>query len=256
MPKRKKSHYAVAVGRTPGIYSSWNECSAQVTGYPCAKFKGFTTMEEAQDFLAANGASQSAFSSAAAAAKTYESSAPSAALSGGSNYGASAAGHVGYFNSDDGVIDLSYDSPPVTGSMAKKARIDLPKNIKNDDKDEKKPAASSVKSESDLPVDLCSSDFESDAHVMNGVSYATTQSRSGNSGAVKSEIGAADPACSVASATAASSHKTNNSGESGVGDSPMTLHPMQARAVAAAKGGDNVFITGPAGTGELRASTY
>lgn len=45
--------YAVWVGRRPGIYFSWNECLAQVHGYPGAIFKGFYSLEEAE--LAFNG---------------------------------------------------------------------------------------------------------------------------------------------------------------------------------------------------------
>ena len=33
--------YAVRVGRTPGLYSSWEECKQQVNGYPGAVFKKF-----------------------------------------------------------------------------------------------------------------------------------------------------------------------------------------------------------------------
>lgn len=43
----KKKFYAVAVGRVPGVYSSWPEAEAQVKGYPGAKYKGFGSREEA-----------------------------------------------------------------------------------------------------------------------------------------------------------------------------------------------------------------
>ncbi len=36
----KYSCYAVLEGRVPGVYDTWNECSAQVTGYSGAIFKG------------------------------------------------------------------------------------------------------------------------------------------------------------------------------------------------------------------------
>ena len=35
----------------PGIYGSWDECRAQVDGFPGAEFKGFATKEEACDYL-------------------------------------------------------------------------------------------------------------------------------------------------------------------------------------------------------------
>lgn len=47
----KKKYYAVKVGKTPGIYFTWTDCSAQVTGYKGAKFKSFPTIEEALEFI-------------------------------------------------------------------------------------------------------------------------------------------------------------------------------------------------------------
>lgn len=50
----KKKYYAVKVGKTPGIYLTWADCSAQVTGYKGAKFKSFPTVEEALEFIGDN----------------------------------------------------------------------------------------------------------------------------------------------------------------------------------------------------------
>lgn len=47
----KKKYYAVAVGRTPGIYFSWDDCKKQVSGFPSATYKGFETLEEASEFI-------------------------------------------------------------------------------------------------------------------------------------------------------------------------------------------------------------
>lgn len=47
----KKKYYAVKVGKTPGIYFTWSDCSAQVTGFKGAKFKSFPTIEEALEFI-------------------------------------------------------------------------------------------------------------------------------------------------------------------------------------------------------------
>jgi ribonuclease HI len=44
--------YAVAAGRTTGIFTSWPEAQAQVTGFPGAVFKSFKTKKEAEAFLA------------------------------------------------------------------------------------------------------------------------------------------------------------------------------------------------------------
>lgn len=37
-----KKWYVVWNGRFPGVYDSWEECQAQIEGYPQAKYKGFT----------------------------------------------------------------------------------------------------------------------------------------------------------------------------------------------------------------------
>lgn len=46
-----KKYYAVAKGRTPDIYSSWEECKAQVDQFSGAVYKGFSTWEEAVEFM-------------------------------------------------------------------------------------------------------------------------------------------------------------------------------------------------------------
>lgn len=44
--------YAVKIGRNPGVYSSWDECKAQVSGFPNALFKSFSSCQEAESWLA------------------------------------------------------------------------------------------------------------------------------------------------------------------------------------------------------------
>lgn len=46
-----KKYYAVSVGKTPGIYMTWEDCKSMVDGYPGAKYKGFSTIQEAEAFL-------------------------------------------------------------------------------------------------------------------------------------------------------------------------------------------------------------
>ncbi len=46
-----KKYYAVKVGRTPGIYTDWDACSAQVHGFPGAQYKGFSTEADARGYL-------------------------------------------------------------------------------------------------------------------------------------------------------------------------------------------------------------
>ncbi|XP_018361571.1 PREDICTED: ribonuclease H1-like isoform X2 [Trachymyrmex cornetzi] len=47
----KMPHYAVARGRKPGIYATWDECSAQVLKFPGSIYKKFATESEAQNFI-------------------------------------------------------------------------------------------------------------------------------------------------------------------------------------------------------------
>ncbi|KPI87625.1 Ribonuclease H [Leptomonas seymouri] len=47
----KPSFYAVALGRQRGIYSTWDQCSEQVSGYSGATYKSFRTLAEARAFL-------------------------------------------------------------------------------------------------------------------------------------------------------------------------------------------------------------
>ncbi|MED6116737.1 hypothetical protein PIB30_102968 [Stylosanthes scabra] len=47
----KYSHYAVRVGKVPGVYTSWDECEAQVLGVPKAKYKGFNSLQDALAFV-------------------------------------------------------------------------------------------------------------------------------------------------------------------------------------------------------------
>jgi viroplasmin and RNaseH domain-containing protein len=48
----KKKYYGVKVGRISGIYQTWDECKKQVIGYPGALYKGFTSLQEAQEYVA------------------------------------------------------------------------------------------------------------------------------------------------------------------------------------------------------------
>ncbi len=46
-----KKYYAVARGKTPGIYFSWADCKAQVDRFPGAMYKGFATIQEAENYI-------------------------------------------------------------------------------------------------------------------------------------------------------------------------------------------------------------
>lgn len=47
----KKYYYAVAVGRKPGIYNTWDEAKDQVSGFSYGRHQKFKTKEEAERFL-------------------------------------------------------------------------------------------------------------------------------------------------------------------------------------------------------------
>ena len=47
----KKKVYAVRKGKKTGLFYSWVECEAAVSGYSGAVYKGFTTEEEANAYL-------------------------------------------------------------------------------------------------------------------------------------------------------------------------------------------------------------
>lgn len=55
----RKKYYAVATGRKPGIYNSWEECENQVDGFSNARFKSFKTIDEAKRYLSDNTSSVS-----------------------------------------------------------------------------------------------------------------------------------------------------------------------------------------------------
>lgn len=46
--------YAVKVGKTPGIYNTWDDCKAQVEGFPGATYKSFKTAAEAAEYMGWN----------------------------------------------------------------------------------------------------------------------------------------------------------------------------------------------------------
>ncbi|KAI5120448.1 hypothetical protein M0805_008495 [Coniferiporia weirii] len=47
----KPGFYAVAKGRAPGVYRSWDDCDAQVRGFAGAKYKKFPSLREARAYI-------------------------------------------------------------------------------------------------------------------------------------------------------------------------------------------------------------
>lgn len=55
----KTKYYAVKLGYTPGIFTTWKETQEQVKGYSGAVYKSFSTIEEAEEYLLAGDNSDS-----------------------------------------------------------------------------------------------------------------------------------------------------------------------------------------------------
>lgn len=53
-----KKFYAVKKGKTRGIFDTWDECKASVDGCPGAEYKGFASLEEAENYLGFSTGSQ------------------------------------------------------------------------------------------------------------------------------------------------------------------------------------------------------
>ena len=51
---KKQKYYVVWKGRESGVFATWDECSAQVSGYPAAEYKSFDTLREARKAYQAN----------------------------------------------------------------------------------------------------------------------------------------------------------------------------------------------------------
>lgn len=49
--KTRKKYYVVWRGLRPGIYTSWEDCKKQVSGYDGAQYKSFSSLKEAEQAL-------------------------------------------------------------------------------------------------------------------------------------------------------------------------------------------------------------
>ncbi|KAK1314541.1 hypothetical protein QJS10_CPA06g00550 [Acorus calamus] len=47
----KFKYYAVAIGRTPGVYTNWPECKAQIHEFREPMYRSFQNLEEANEFV-------------------------------------------------------------------------------------------------------------------------------------------------------------------------------------------------------------
>lgn len=81
----KQKYYVVWEGKAPGIYTSWNDCKAQVDGYNNARYKSYESLQEAEAALKA-GANKNWGRGKAASAKGKPASGGSAAGAGEIDY--------------------------------------------------------------------------------------------------------------------------------------------------------------------------
>ena len=49
--KEMKKYYAVRRGRVTGIFTTWAECKKQVEHYSNCEYAGFSTLDDALEFL-------------------------------------------------------------------------------------------------------------------------------------------------------------------------------------------------------------
>lgn len=63
--------YAVRKGKTPGVYTSWDECKAQVDGFSGAEYKSFKLKTEAEAYIG-NKAEKSVMNNSAQTANTID----------------------------------------------------------------------------------------------------------------------------------------------------------------------------------------
>lgn len=101
-----KKYYAVRVGKTPGIYLTWDDCKAMTSGFPGAVFKSFTSLQEAEDFI-------NETSSAKTSVETAEVKEPYAFVDGSYNKVTNVYGYGGFLMTDGQKIVLqgSGDEP-------------------------------------------------------------------------------------------------------------------------------------------------
>ena len=70
-----KKYYVVWKGRTPGIFTTWNECKTQVDGFAGARYKSFPTLGEAESALGGKASSASSSTSTSGSSSTKPSAA-------------------------------------------------------------------------------------------------------------------------------------------------------------------------------------
>lgn len=117
-----QKYYAVRRGRKPGIYRTWPETQAQVSGFSGAQYKSFTTASAAEAFMQGTGTTHQAKAKAKTAAKPTATQPLTAATitvytDGGSrNTGNVAGGHVRTGDKAAWAYRIELPNDVVTGS--------------------------------------------------------------------------------------------------------------------------------------------
>lgn len=75
-----KKYYVVWKGRTPGIFTTWNECKSQVDGFAGARYKSFPTLGEAESAFGGKTSSASGSASTSGSSLTKRSTAGKATI--------------------------------------------------------------------------------------------------------------------------------------------------------------------------------
>ena len=70
-----KKYYVVWKGRTPGIFTTWNECKSQVDGFAGARYKSFPTLGEAESAFGGKASSATRSTSTSGSSSTKPSAA-------------------------------------------------------------------------------------------------------------------------------------------------------------------------------------
>lgn len=104
----KQKFYAVRKGRMTGIFHTWDECQAQVSGYSGAEFKSFVLEQEALDYLGGAAPAAPASPAAPATGAGPDLVRPYAFTDGSYNKNTGTAGWGGFLVLEDGSeIELS-----------------------------------------------------------------------------------------------------------------------------------------------------
>lgn len=117
MPK----YYAVAKGRSTGVYNDWSSCKANVNGYSGATYKSFNTQAAANAYIAEkSGSSGGSSYSGGSSSGSYGSSRSSGGSSGGSSSNYSSSSYSGSSSSFGG----GYSGAKSSNSNVQKIYVD------------------------------------------------------------------------------------------------------------------------------------